>query len=85
MCDRRVNTKSDPVYQEQFLLKVGHAEGVPFADEVVEVQVDPAALARALGPRAVNSKGGVAIEASGLVRVVHCRARKGKRFEAGSP
>ena len=38
-------------------------------EEIVEVTVDFAGLARALGPKACRSKGGRAIHASGLIVV----------------
>lgn len=38
----------------------------------VTVEVDPASLADALGPRALRSKGGKSTEASGLVVVRRC-------------
>ena len=38
-------------------------------DEIVQVEVDLAGLARAFGTRAVHSRGGKAIEAGGLVVV----------------
>jgi hypothetical protein len=41
--------------------------------ETVEVEVDMEALARTLGPRAANSKGKIALEAGGLVKVRHIR------------
>jgi hypothetical protein len=37
--------------------------------ETVEVEVDMEALAKTLGPRAANSRGKIALEAGGLVKV----------------
>lgn len=44
-------------------------EHLPDEQHVVEVQVDLEKLAATLGPKAVLSKGGKAIEASGMVIV----------------
>lgn len=59
------------MHTEQFEIKV--RKGDTESTETVEVQVNLEGIAEDLGRKAVRSAGGVAREASGLIRVRHLR------------